>query len=287
MRNESGFTVANLSPQSVIAAMDAQLLTICLLTALINLIGTLAYAARIAGVRTRRIAMSFALFNILVLVSRTSNGFLGPFLAKRIESRLATGGGESLLWDFRLVLLSASVSVVVGILLVPTAQRLFSRAIGYFQEHRSTTRMLLHSATPSGLRTIRDAMAMPHMEQLKELAKPRGVGWGVLLANCLAQALLTVGVLASLYAGYLNPEFRVTASQLSAIINGVATILLFALIDPQLSVMTDDVMDGKVDEATFRRTIVWISFSRLAGTVLAQAVFLPSAHLVAWVANYV
>ncbi len=267
--------------------MDAQLLTICLLTALINLIGTLAYAARIAGVRTRRIAMSFALFNILVLVSRTSNGFLGPFLAKRIESRLATGGGESLLWDFRLVLLSASVSVVVGILLVPTAQRLFSRAIGYFQEHRSTTRMLLHSATPSGLRTIRDAMAMPHMEQLKELAKPRGVGWGVLLANCLAQALLTVGVLASLYAGYLNPEFRVTASQLSAIINGVATILLFALIDPQLSVMTDDVMDGKVDEATFRRTIVWISFSRLAGTVLAQAVFLPSAHLVAWVANYV
>ena len=34
--------------------MDAQLLTICLLTAAINLIGTLAYAARIAGVRTRR-----------------------------------------------------------------------------------------------------------------------------------------------------------------------------------------------------------------------------------------
>ncbi|MFM6951228.1 MAG: lipid II flippase family protein, partial [Novosphingobium sp.] len=43
--------------------MDSQLLVICLLTAAINLIGTLAYAARIAGVRTRRIAMSFALFN--------------------------------------------------------------------------------------------------------------------------------------------------------------------------------------------------------------------------------
>ncbi len=267
--------------------MDAQLLTICLLTALINLIGTLAYAARIAGVRTRRIAMSFALFNILVLVSRTSNGFLGPFLAKRIENRLATGGGETLLWDFRLVLLSATISVLVGIVLVPTGQRLFSRAIGYFQEHRSTTRMLLHSATPAGLRIIRDSIAVPHMEQWKELAKPKGVGWGVLLANCLAQALLTVGVLASLFAGYLNPEFRVTASQLSAVINGLATILLFALIDPQLSVMTDDVMDGEVDESTFRRTIVWISFSRLTGTLLAQAAFLPSARLIAWVANYV
>jgi hypothetical protein len=267
--------------------MDSQLLIICLLTIIINLIGTLAYAARIAGVRTRRIAMSFALFNILVLASRTSNSFLGPFLAKRIETRIAQGGGDALLSDFRTVLLSASLAVLAGILLVPTSQRLFARAIDYFQQHRSTTRMLLRSVSPGGLRTIRDAVALPRLEQLRELARPRGVGWGVLLANCLAQALITVGVLASLYAGYLNPEFRVTASQLSAVINGVATILLFALIDPQLSVMTDDVIEGRVSEALFRRTVVWISFSRLAGTLVAQALFLPSALVIAWVANHV
>ena len=267
--------------------MDTQLLLICLLTAAINLIGTLAYAARIAGVRTRRIAMSFALFNILVLVSRTSNSFLGPFLAKRIETRLAQGGGEALLGDFRLVLLSAAAAVAVGIVLVPTGQRLFARAIGYFQRNRSTGRMLLRSASPAGLRTIRESIALPHASQLRELAKPRGVGWGVLLANVLAQALITVGVLASLYAGYLNPEFRVTASQLSAVINGFATILLFALIDPQLSVMTDDVVEGRVSEPLFRRTIVWISFSRLAGTLVAQALLLPGAAAIAWIANYV
>ena len=106
----------------------------------------------------------------------------------------------------------------------------------------------------------------------------------MLLANVLAQALLSVGVLASLYAGYLNPEFRVTASQLSAIINGVATILLFALIDPQISVLTDDVVEGRADAGLFRRTIVWISISRLVGTLLAQALFLPAALAIAWVA---
>jgi hypothetical protein len=74
--------------------MDRQLIIICALTAGINFIGTLAYAARIAGARTGRIAMSFALFNILVLVRRTSNSFLGPFLAKRIESRIVNGGGH-------------------------------------------------------------------------------------------------------------------------------------------------------------------------------------------------
>jgi hypothetical protein len=267
--------------------MDAQLLVICLLTAGINLIGTLAYAARIAGIRTRRIAMSFALFNILVLVSRTANGFLGPFLAKRIETRLSDGGGDALLGDFRLVLVAAAIAVAVGVVLVPTAQRLFVVAIGYFQRHRSTGKMILRTATPAGLRTIRRATALPRGGQLRELLKPRGVGWGVLLANCLAQALITVGVLASLYAGYLNPEFRVTASQLSAVINGFATILLFALIDPQLSVMTDDVVEGRVSEPLFRRTIVWISLGRLAGTLLAQALLLPGALAVAWIANYV
>src|SRR5687767_3917665 len=146
--------------------LDPQLLLICLLTAGINLIGTLAYAARIAGVRTRRIAMSFALFNILVLISRMSNSFLGPFLAKRIELRLAQGGGDALLGDFRLVLASASIAVALGIILVPTSQRLFVRAIGYFQEHRSTTRMLLRSTTPAGLRTIRDSIALPSSTQI-------------------------------------------------------------------------------------------------------------------------
>jgi hypothetical protein len=267
--------------------MDLQLLIICLLTAGINLIGTLAYAARIAGVRTRRIAMSFALFNILVLVSRTSNSFLGPFLAKRIETRLASGGGEELIWDFRLVLMSASIAVFVGILLVPTGQRLFASAIGHFQRNRSTARMILRSASPAGLRTIRESITTPSVMHIGALSKPRGVGWGVLLANVLAQALITVGVLASLYAGYLNPDFRVTASQLSAVINGFATIMLFALIDPQLSVMTDDVVEGRIAEPLFRRTIVWISLSRLLGTVLAQLFFVPAAAAIAWIAYYV
>jgi len=38
--------------------VDTQLLLICFLTFVIHLIGTLAYSVRIAGVRTRRIAVS-------------------------------------------------------------------------------------------------------------------------------------------------------------------------------------------------------------------------------------
>lgn len=265
--------------------MDIQLLTICALTAIINLVGAMAYAARIAGVRTRRIAMSFALFNVLILGSRLANGLLGPLLAKRIEDAISIGGGDRLEGDFRLVLMSASIAVLFGIVLIPTSQRLFAVAIESMKQDRSLARLLLRSATPGGLRTLRDSIALPHVETFAHMTRPPQATWGILVANCLAQALLTVGVLSSLYAGYLTPEYRVTASQLSAVVNGFATILLFAFIDPQLSVITDDVVDGKVSEPAFRRTIAWVSLSRLAGTIVAQALFLPAALAVVWVAN--
>ena len=120
--------------------IDLPLVTILLLTGFINLIGALAYAARIAGVRTRRIAMSFALFNILVLFSRTSNSFLGPFLAKRIETRIHDGSGASLFIDMQFVLAAASVATLIG--------RSFNKAIP-----RVTTSMEFAGAT--------DAAALP------------------------------------------------------------------------------------------------------------------------------
>ncbi len=113
-------------------------------------------------------------------------------------------------------MLLASLAVAVGIVLVPTGQRLFVRAIGYFQVRRSTAKMLLRTVTP-----------------------------------------------------------------------GLATILLSALIDPQLTVLTDDIIAGRVSEAVFRRRIIWISLSRLAGTILEQALFPPAARLVAMIASHV
>jgi hypothetical protein len=267
--------------------MDSQLAIICLLTFSINLIGALAYAARIAGVRTRRIAVSFALFNVLVLLSRVSNSFLGPFIAKRIEDALAAGTGDDLLAEFRMILLSATVATILGTLLIPTVQRWFCSAIQQFQDHRSISKLVMHAFARGGLGYIRKTTTAPKLAHIAELRKSPGISGKVIALNIIAQALLTVGVVASLYAGYLYPEYRVTASQLSAVVNGFATILLFVLIDPQLSVMTDDVVAGSISEPVFRRTIVLLSLSRIAGTVLAQLLFVPAALLVVYVAGII
>lgn len=68
-------------------------------------------------------------------------------------------------------------------------------------------------------------------------------------------------------------------------VSGFATILLFVFIDPHLSVMTDDVVEGRVSEAAFRRTVVWLSGTRVAGTLLAQAALIPAALLIAAIAG--
>jgi hypothetical protein len=265
--------------------MDLKLAIICLLTFIIHLIGTLAYAVRIAGVRTRRIAVSFALFNILILVSRISNSFQGPFLAKRVETNLIQPVAHSLLADFRWLLLSATLATIVGAFLIPTFQRLFSRAVLDFQLHRSLPRLLLHMCFHGGLSELKESVSIPATGNVTALRAGRGISAGTIALNVVAVALWTVGVFAALYAGYLNPQLRVTSNSLSAIVNGVATILMFVMIDPQMSVMTDDVVEGRLDEPSFRRAIVWLVGSRLAGTVLAQVLLLPAASFIVFVAE--
>ncbi|MDN4057840.1 lipid II flippase Amj family protein [Massilia sp. YIM B02769] len=267
--------------------MDTQLWLICFLTFVIHLIGTLAYSVRIAGVRTRRIAVSFALFSILVLVSRTSNSFLGPFLAKRVESNLAGTMSTHLLSDFRWLLVSASLATIAGALLIPTFQRVFCRAVEHFQVHRSVPKLILHGFFKGGLSYIRHSATLPSTPQVSKPTKTGAVSWSILLLNVGAAALWTVGVFAALYAGALDPAVRVTSSTLSSIINGGATIMMAVFIDPHLSGMTDDVVEGKLDEAQFRQGIVWLVGSRLAGTLLAQALLVPSAMVIVYVARII
>ena len=267
--------------------MDAQLLIICVLTFVIHLIGTLAYAARIAGVRTRRIAISFSLFNILILVSRTSNSFQGPFLAKRIESNIAGGVAHRLLADFRWMLWSATLATIAGALLIPTFQRLFSRAVLHFQENRSVPRLLLRIFFKGGLAQLKDLTTLPTAANITRIRAAASISPWVIALNVAAIALWTTGVFAALYAGYLNPALRVTSSSLSAVVNGTATILMFVFNDPQMSVMTDDVIEGRTSEPHFRRAVVWLVGSRLAGTLLAQLILIPAAMLIASVAEIV
>jgi len=100
-------------------------------------------------------------------------------------------------------------------------------------------------------------------------------------------AIWTVGVFASLYAGYLKPDLRVTGANLSSVINGFATVILAVVIDPQVSVMTDDVIEGSISENSFRRAVTTLAGARDIGTLCAQVVLVPAALLIVKVAELI
>ena len=102
----------------------------------------------------------------------------------------------------------------------------------------------------------------------------------------VAMSIWTVGVFSALYAAYLRPDLRVTSSELSAIINGVATILMFMFIDPYLSMLTEEVAEGKVTEPYFRRSIVWLTGRRVMGTIAAQLLLIPAAFSIVGIAEW-
>jgi hypothetical protein len=72
---------------------------------------------------------------------------------------------------------------------------------------------------------------------------------------------------------------------LTFIIHLIGTLGRFVIIDPQLSIMTDDVVEGRLSEPRFRRAIVWLVGRRFAGALLAQLLLVPAAGLIVFVAQ--
>lgn len=63
-------------------------------------------------------------------------------------------------------------------------------------------------------------------------------------------------------------------------LTGGATVMMAVFIDPHMSGMTDDVIEGKIEESQFRRAVVW-----LMEMVIAQFLLMPSRVVIVDAAN--
>lgn len=258
---------------------------IYILIFLVHLTATLTLATRIVAVRTKLLALTLSMFNFISFFYRTVNGFQAPFLAKYIESNL----DSNLSWDpyhtFVWLMLLASLATVTGIILIPTTQRLVTKIVEIYARKSSFTYLISGMFHKRNLVSAFHCVVLPSKNNLKQLLLIRDLPWKLLLINLLTTGFLTVGILSAIYAGYINPEYRTTASTLSFVINGIAAILLYIFVDPPLGLLTDKAIQGRVGEPYFRRVIVWFGITRVAGTLFAQVLFLPVAQLVATLAT--
>ncbi|WP_411825483.1 lipid II flippase family protein [Luteolibacter sp. AS25] len=264
--------------------MDPQLIFLCILIGGIHFISTLSYGVRIAGIRTGRLALSLALFNVLVLFSRSSNSILAPLLSKRIETGFVLSQIPPAM-DFRILLLSATIATCFAAFIIPSFQRLAVVSIGSYERKRSMLSLLTSIFGSTFWNALWRSLSMPRRENLVFFYKIRGVSIKIFIMNAIGIGLISTGVFCSLYAGTLEPELRLTASNLSASVNMCGTLILFGVVDPYFSFMSDRVSGGEQSESEFRQAVAAMTSSRILGTLLGQVILIPGATIIVWIAT--
>jgi len=253
--------------------MSYDFLLILLSIFIINLVILVSYSAKLAGGLTGRVASAMALMNVMVLVSRIANGMYAPLLNKKIESSILSGSGEGVEFMLRQVLFVGFIGAVAGFLLVKYTTPLFITAI----EHLKDGGMM------SALKKAFLSISKKEKEDTTDYVdiKDRPLPIKILVANMLVTGVWTVGVLSSMYAGVLVPEFRATAIHMSAFVNGLATIIMFLYCDPHIAKVVDDARDSDAGKAYSSRLMRYVAMSHVAGVFLAQVALIPGAWLVA------
>jgi hypothetical protein len=256
------------------------LLFVCILTGVIHFTETAASSLRLAGVRTKQIATSLSFVNATLLITRTSNMLQAPLIGGLVDHAIMTGNPAILITGFRNVIFAAFIGNALGALCTPFFVAVFTKAIVRFERVGSVPLLILAAFRPRNFSAIMRRFRLPSKESFINLSlkdMPKGFLW----TNLIVVSVYAIGVLSSLYAGAMVPEFRITASQLSAIVNGIATILLVTLVDPTCAYITDQAIRGKRKESDVRAMVFYIILGRVVGTLLlSQLFFLPAASYI-------
>ncbi|GAV21712.1 lipid II flippase Amj family protein [Carboxydothermus pertinax] len=256
-----------------------RIVLVVFLTLIIHLVDTLSLAARISGVKTKKLALAGSVFNIIVLISRTSNMIQAPLLGSIVEIALKKHDLAGLAAVFRWVLLGATGGTLLGAFLIPTFINYFVIALNKLDEVGSVPKLIIVTLRQRKTQVIKENIRGVPLNSVKNLAREQ-MPYKILLLNLLITGIYTTGVLSAMYAGVLNPEFRLTASQLSGIINGFATIVLVLLVDPYSAMVTDRVLSGALPMASLNRLVLALLVSKFFGTLLSQVILIPAARVI-------
>ena len=266
--------------------ITVKVLSIAFFILIIHCIETLAYAVRLSGARVKLIATALSLFSMMVIVSRTANIMQQPITGTLIDTAPEENTLLFVEHQFRILIGASTLGTIIGILLLPTFTALFSRAIIQMSEERGSVPTLLKKGlTIEYIKRGFKHIHLPRPSYIKGITV-KEIPLRLFFFNMAVTSIYTIGVLSALYASLLAAGGSTTATMSSGFINGIATILLALFIDPKISVLADDVVNGKGRYIQLKGISILMIFSRLLGTLLAQLLFIPAAQYIAWITSF-
>ena len=255
-----------------------------------------AYAARLAGVQTKRIATSISLFNLFMTAGRLANLFMvffvGPLsdgagraVTQASDPAVAAAWQHNFELQLRLIILAGTAGMVVFALLLPMFTYLFRRGVHSFEARGSIPHALMRLVVP------RNFMDILRSQRLPSFAEVRAFDWRVLprrllVFNLLVTAVYAIGVQSSFLASVLDVRVARTAISLSGVINGIGTIAFTLFVDPTSAMITDQAIHGRRTVEEVRSMVFYLSLTAIIGSLLAQLIFYPAALVIEYVARF-
>lgn len=259
--------------------MERTLIELIILTVVIHIVDTLAYSVRLNSVKSGQVALSFSLFNMFVLISRTANMFQGPLIGSIVGLSIAQGLNPAS--DMRSVIFASTAGTIFGILLIPTFLRIFEAAVKRLELAGSVPSLVVEALQANNIKRIVKSAVRPTKTMLEKL-RYREIPKRLLILNAVVTGIYTIGILAANYAALLVPEeSRLAAVASSGMINGIASILLTFFIDPKSAIITDQSLQGKRPYGDVKALVIMLISTKLIGTLLGQIFFLPAAQIIA------
>lgn len=259
-----------------------QLVAAIALNGFVNCILIGAYAARLAGASSGRVATAMSFYNVVTMVSRLAAFVYTPLLgvlsdhAARLEAPSATVAFQ---WQLRAIVFVGAIGAAFGALLLPTFTIWFQRGIRSFERTGSLPRVAMRLCAPRTIYNMVGAFQFPDRETFRGLHL-RYISPHLLGFNVLVTAVYAIGMVGATYASVLDPTAARTALLSTGLINAVAMVAFTFVVDPASAYMTDMATKGERSVDDVRRLMVFLSLTTIVGLLAAQLLLVPAAHFV-------
>lgn len=264
---------------------DKRLIIIFVITFFINFLSVSSASLRFAGIKTNSITTSLSLSNIILLITRLANLFQTPFLGSMIDLAFKNNQTDTLLLKLHVIISSATLGTLVGILFFNTFENIFVKWIRLFNKTLSIPKTFYYLIYPKTYISIIKSISRVNFyldkKELREIPKV------IIFSSLFVSAFWTTGVLSAMYASVIVPEYSRTATILSGIVNGIATILFTIFLDPIIAHITDKVYNNQKDIKFLYNAVFLMLVFTLLGTILAQFVLKPGAIVIAFITKLV
>jgi Alternate to MurJ len=256
-----------------------------------------AYAARLAGVQTKRIATSISLFNLFVTTGRLANLFVIFFMGPLSDAAgnavrdfkadpLMVAGWQHLFEvQLRLIVLAGTIGMVVFALFLPMFTYLFRRGVHSFEARGSIPHSLMRLLSPKVIAEVMRSERLPSLGELRAFDW-RAVPKRLLIFNTVVMCVYAIGVQAAYLASVLDVNVARTAIGLSGVINGIGTIAFTLFVDPTSAIITDQAIQGKRTVEEVRSMVFYLTLTAIVGSLISQVILYPAAILIEVVARF-